>query len=125
MDEDPSYEVEISREVEPAGDFDEPQIRQAIELLLGRHGCSRAELSIALVDDRRIAELNEQYLDHQGPTDVLSFDLADAGASGIEGQVVVSVETARREAGQRGHAAGAEGLLYCVHGVLHAPAGLR
>ena len=32
---------------------------------------------------------------------------------------MVSVETARREAGQRGHAAGAEVLLYCVHGVLH------
>ena len=119
MDDVPSYSIEISRHDNLPGDLDQGRIRQAGELALHRHHCPKAELHVALVDDAAMAELNERYRDHAGPTDVLSFDLAEPGADRLEGQLVVSVETAQREAQGRAHSVEAEVLLYCVHGTLH------
>ena len=118
MDDDPSYEIEITRDAAP-GELGESQIRSAVEFALRRHHCRRAALDIAMVDDTRIAELNERYLDHAGPTDVLSFDLSAEDSDLVDGQIAVSVETARREARRRGHPVEAEVLLYCLHGTLH------
>ena len=75
-----------------------------------------ATISVAVVSDRRIASLNETYLNHPGPTDVLSFDLGDGP---VDGEVVISLDTARRESQARGHSLAAELLLYAVHGTLH------
>jgi len=84
---------------------------------------SRSELSIALMDDATIAELNQRYRGVSRPTDVLAFPLqegedADRGGS-LLGDVVISVETAKRQA-QRAH----RGLDFIVarllvHGTLH------
>ena len=52
-------------------------------------------------------------------SDVLSFDLGGSRGGGVDGTVVVSTETACREAACRGHDAVAEALLYVVHGTLH------
>jgi len=97
-------------------------------------GVIRAEHSaltvhIVLVDDAAIRELNGRFHGTDTPTDVLSFPLsgADAGgdavwdpeAEGPGGEVVVSVETARREAASRGVSVQAELALYVIHGVLH------
>lgn len=65
-----------------------------------------------------MALLNERHLGHHGSTDVLTFDLGDGGAD-IEGEIVISLDMARREAKRRGHSAQAEVALYAVHGVLH------
>ena len=119
MDDVPSYVIEISGSDHPPADPQARDIRRAVELALQRHRCPQARLQIALVDDDAIAKLNQQYLGHKGPTDVLSFDLSEAGVDGVEGQLVVSVETARREAQLRNHAVEAEVLLYCLHGTLH------
>ncbi|HUU84713.1 MAG TPA: rRNA maturation RNase YbeY [Phycisphaerae bacterium] len=119
MDDLPSYSIEISRQDVLLADLDQARLRQAVELTLRHHQCSRAELHVALVDDATIADLNEKYRGHPGPTDVLSFDLAEPGAKVLDGQIVVSVETARREAVERRHSAEAEVLLYCIHGTLH------
>jgi len=85
------------------------------------HGSS--ELSIALVDDATIADLNERYRGESHPTDVLSFSLlegehADRGGN-LLGDVVISVETAARQArrAHRGFDAVVARLL--VHGTLH------
>ena len=64
-----------------------------------------------------MAELHERYAGVPGPTDVLAFPLADDPV--LLGEVLVSAETARREAAARGHPAYDELLLYAVHGVLH------
>ncbi len=119
MDDVPPYVIEISGSDHPPADPQAEDIRRAVELALQRHRCPQARLQIALVDDAAIAKLNQQYLGHAGPTDVLSFDLAEPGVNGVEGQLVVSVETARREAQRRNHAVEAEVLLYCLHGTLH------
>jgi len=80
----------------------------------------RCEVSIALVTDPEIAELNERWLGHRGPTDVLTFDLRDEpDPRQIIGEIIISLDTARREAARRGHAWRHEVLLYIVHGLLH------
>ncbi|MEN8149393.1 MAG: rRNA maturation RNase YbeY [Planctomycetota bacterium] len=71
-------------------------------------------LSIAVVDDATIATINEQFLDHEGPTDVIAFPLEED-----QGEVVVSAERALAEAKARGVEPMAELLLYVVHGILH------
>jgi len=119
MEDDPAYRIEVSRRADAPWEASEQRIRQAIEHVLRRHQRREATVSVALVNDPHIAELNECYLGHQGPTDVLSFDLSEEGAARLEGQIVISLDTAAREAGRRGHAAEAEVLLYCVHGMLH------
>ena len=72
------------------------------------------DLSVAVVSDEAIHELNRRFLDHDWPTDVIAFPL-DEG----EGEVVVSADRAREEAGERGVEPVAELLLYVVHGILH------
>ena len=70
--------------------------------------------------DRRIAALHRQYLDVPGPTDVISFPLEDELAVGaLLGEVVVSADTAAREARARRLPFERELLLYVAHGTLH------
>ena len=75
------------------------------------------EVSFAVIDDVRMRQLNNQFLAHDYATDVLAFPLAEEPC--LMGDVLVSADTARREAARRGHPAYHELLLYAVHGVLH------
>ena len=78
------------------------------------------ELSLALVGDRRMAELHERFMNLSGPTDVLTFPLDhDADGNVTAGEVVVCVPEARRQAKARGIAVEWELLLYALHGMLH------
>jgi probable rRNA maturation factor len=76
-----------------------------------------------LVDDPRIAELNETYLNHQGPTNVISFPMRDGDGGNLHpellGDVVISMDTCAREA-ELG-AISTERRFYelLVHGILH------
>ena len=117
MDEDAPYDIQICRESDGL-DIDEERLRDSVVRALRRAGRKRAHISIALVGDERIARLNEQFLSHEGPTDVLTFDLSDGG-SDVDGELVISTETAVREAAARGHDPTAEILLYAIHGTLH------
>lgn len=93
-------------------------VRKAVRGTLERHQVASARVSVIGVGDPRMAQLNKKHLGHPGSTDVLTFDLSDGGAE-IEGEIVISLDTARREAKRRGHSASAEAALYAVHGVLH------
>lgn len=87
---------------------------------LAREGVTNAEISILIVGDRRMARLHEEWLGVPGPTDVITFDLADAGpAGGLRGDIVVSAETARRVAREVGWQPRQELAYYVVHGLLH------
>jgi probable rRNA maturation factor len=79
--------------------------------------CEVATVSIAIVDDETIHRLNRQFLEHDYPTDVLSFALTEPPH--LEGEIVASIDTARREAAQAGWSTDDELLLYAVHGALH------
>ncbi len=98
--------------------LDEPPIRQAVEAILADLAVGDTTISVAVVDDAAISKLNEEFLHHQGPTDVLSFVL-EQGDGLLEGEVVVSAETAQRTAPQFGWSAAEELLLYVIHGTLH------
>ncbi len=85
-----------------------------------------AQLSIAIIDDETIRELNRRYRGVDAPTDVLSFDLKDEDAfvappKGARqlGEIVISYPTAARQAGEAGHAIDDELAHLLVHGVLH------
>ena len=126
MEDDSPYDIAIARTSGPVPVSDEC-LAGAIRATLGRHHTPAAHISVALVDDPCIAELNETHLHERGPTDVLAFDLrdhdeketADVACTPLEGEIVVSVETAAREAEARGHGFDAELALYVVHGTLH------
>ena len=77
-----------------------------------------AELSLLLVSDREMRVLNRRWRGHDRPTDVLSFP-QDAGRSALLGDVVISVDTARRQAAERRTTLGREGERLLIHGLLH------
>jgi probable rRNA maturation factor len=71
-----------------------------------------------VVDDATMQQLNARYLQHDYPTDVLSFPLERSPTS-LEGEIIVSAETATRESHRFGWTPAEEILLYLVHGTLH------
>ena len=79
-----------------------------------------AELSIALVGDRRMSELHFRFMSIAGPTDVLTFPLEiDAKGNATSGEVVICVPQGRRRAREHGNSLANELLLYALHGMLH------
>ena len=109
--------VQIANE-QTAVPVDKALVRHAVHTVLFGAGVRKAKVSIAIVDDATMARLNRQYLDHEGPADVLSFPLTPPGGS-FEGEVVVGAEVARRAAPQYGWTAHDELVLYVIHGLLH------
>lgn len=95
------------------------RVTQAVRRTLARHGRTPVAIHVAVVRDVSIAELHQRYLGVPGPTDVLSFDLSDGGGAFLEGQIVVSADTARREARARRIPFEQELLRYAIHGTLH------
>jgi probable rRNA maturation factor len=87
---------------------------------LGYHA---SELSILLVDDEEMQHLNREYLSRDRPTNVLAFAMHEGENTHLHpavlGDVVVSTETAQREALQRGVTLEEEMALLLVHGILH------
>jgi probable rRNA maturation factor len=86
--------------------------------VLRAEGVTRGQIEVALVDDEGIRELHRTYRKIDTPTDVLTFQLNDPDES-LAGLVVVSAETAAREAARYGQSTVEEALLYAIHGVLH------
>src|SRR5687767_9801509 len=100
--------------------FDRTRLKKAVRLILDDAGIERGEISIAIVDDSRIHALNRQYLQHDYPTDVLSFVLEhDKESKSLDGEIIVSADYAAREAPRYGWNADDELLLYVIHGCLH------
>lgn len=106
-----------------------PPLRRVLQAVLRDHGC-QGILSVALVTDEEIARIHGEYLGDERPTDVISFPLLEKGvelpheehlppAERMFGEIVVSGETALREAKKRGLSPERELALYAIHGTLH------
>jgi probable rRNA maturation factor len=87
----------------------------------------QAELCIKAVDEATIAELNEKWMEKEGPTDVLAFPMDELRPGlvneeleeGMLGDLVLCPEVAERQAVTAGHSTEAEIELLTVHGILH------
>ncbi|HNV56378.1 MAG TPA: rRNA maturation RNase YbeY [Smithellaceae bacterium] len=103
--------------------IDSRRIRGNVIRLLRLIGCAEKEISISFVDDEAIRLLNRQYLRLDKPTNVLSFSLEEGECGkinpGLLGDVVISVDTALRDAKQGGFTLEEEILFLIIHGLLH------
>lgn len=98
-------------------------VRRTAQAILDALDSPEAELSLLIVDDRRIAELNRQYLQREGPTNVIAFPMREGGAdqpsTPLLGDVVISAETAQREALEADMDVSLRFAQLLVHGILH------
>ncbi len=101
------------------------------EKAIAQLNIQQADLSIALVDDKQMCDIHEQYLGDNSTTDVVTFSLLEDDEQSpratddpdsidrIDGELIVCVDEAQRQAEQRGIELKHELLLYIVHGLLH------
>ena len=100
-------------------------VRELARALLEEEmGLADYELGISFVSSSRMAEINQQYLQHEGSTDVITFDYREGYEAGSEsselaGEIYISVSDARRQAREFGTRWEEEVVRYIVHGVLH------
>ena len=99
--------------------IDRKRVREIAGTVLDGEGKPDAEISLAFVDNPTINRLNLRYLQHDEPTDVLSFPLSDPSAKRMSGELVIGVEVAKAQADERGHDVQVELALYVIHGLLH------
>ncbi|RJP19161.1 MAG: rRNA maturation RNase YbeY [Candidatus Abyssobacteria bacterium SURF_5] len=99
------------------------QVREAIERTLTGEKRDSAEVSVLIVTDARIRELNRTYRGIDSSTDVLAFPMAEGKFAALNpdliGDIVISAERARVQAQQAGHDLIDELRLLAAHGTLH------
>ncbi|WP_437226700.1 rRNA maturation RNase YbeY [Planctomicrobium sp. SH661] len=106
-------------------------VADVVRKTLAAQEVAAAEIEIALLDDAAIHVVNREHLEHDYPTDVISFlysstpgvsaassELRGSGCA-IEGEVLVSTQTALRMSTEAGWSTEAEVMLYIIHGLLH------
>lgn len=98
-------------------------ILEKTKQILSDLGCNKHELSLVLTDDREIFDLNKSYRGIAGATNVLSFPMQEGDFSditpGLLGDVVISCETAEKEADAAGISLSERMSQLLVHGILH------
>jgi probable rRNA maturation factor len=107
----------------PYAGIDRRTLRRRAEKMLAFLAKDEAELSVAFVDDAIIHELNRDYRHKDKPTDVLAFALREGELGHLAGDnlgdVVISLDTARRQADERGIHPREEVRMLLAHGILH------
>ena len=99
------------------------RIKKETYKILENLDCHNSELSILFTSDNYIKELNKTYKKKNRPTDVLSFSQKEGNTVGIDtnilGDVVISTDTAERQADGLRHSVEKEIFLQLIHGILH------
>jgi len=99
------------------------RIREVVREILRDLGYQKWETSILLVDDQQIREINKKYLNRNRPTDVISFSQVEGEGTPenthLLGDVVVSLETAKRQAKESHTSLQDEVTFLLIHGILH------
>ncbi|MEW5926475.1 MAG: rRNA maturation RNase YbeY [Gemmatimonadota bacterium] len=113
-----SIEVEVSLGEGVSLPLPEEAVERAVRATLRAEGHGEGEVSVAFLGDAEITSLNREYLEHDRPTDVISFALHGEGEPPL-GDVYVGVEQALRQAGELGVDPREELLRLAVHGTLH------
>jgi probable rRNA maturation factor len=108
----------------PHAGLDHKEVLRRARVVFRALQLGKAELSLVLTDDAEIHELNKTYRHKDRPTDVLAFAMREGEAGGdaaseLLGDVIVSVETARKQARAGGHDLLSEVTMLMTHGILH------
>lgn len=115
------YEIEAAA-AEALG-VDEAAVVVDGQRVLDRMGLPEAELSVVICTDAFIQPLNRDYRGLDKPTDVLSFSQREGEEADPDdpmlGDVIISLDTAQRQAQERGHGLAVEVRVLLVHGILH------
>ncbi|MGL4943599.1 MAG: rRNA maturation RNase YbeY [Thermoguttaceae bacterium] len=115
----PSLLLEVLDEQEDV-ELDLDDVRTLSLSILETAGVTAGRIEVVIATDEMVHELNRQFLQHDYPTDVISFAIeADLSAGYLEGSVIVSGEMARSRAPEFGTSPATECMLYIVHGLLH------
>lgn len=102
-----------------------PKVRRLIKYVLAREGIKKTniEISVLLVDNNKIKEINKEYLGRIGATDVICFCMWEGPFYKLHpellGDVVISVEQAKKVALRLHKDFKIELWLYLIHGLLH------
>ncbi len=107
--------VSIANQQE-ALELDFARIREVGKAVLAGEGVTQGKVTCAFMTDAAIHVLNKRFLNHDEPTDVITFPYSDKP---LQGDLAISVDTAATAARERGHGVGDELLLYVIHGMLH------
>ena len=103
--------------------IDQRMIRSTVSKILKTLDCADKEISLSFVDDENIKQLNKQYLGKDKATNVLSFSLLEGEYGNINpqilGDIIVSVETAQRDALYGKLTIDQEIDFLIIHGILH------
>ena len=94
-----------------------PAIRKLVQKVIQEESLFEREIHIIFVDDKYLSTLHKEYLDDPTPTDVMSFDLSDDDL--IEGEIYISVDSAKRHASEFGVSLNSEIARLIIHGLLH------
>src|SRR3954451_13156708 len=78
-------------------------LKAAARAVLEGEGVREAKVTLAFVDNAHIHRLNKQFLNHDEPTDVITFPYTAPDAKKLEGEVVIGMEVAKEYAADRGH----------------------
>jgi probable rRNA maturation factor len=119
------HEILVSVDDQFATKVNGDALRLLAARVLAVEAVAESELGILVTADERIQELNREYAGEDKPTDVLSFSLREGEAfvspDKVErlGEVIISYETAERQADDAGHTVDAELAHLLVHGILH------
>lgn len=108
--------------IHPAYPLSRGQVEDAVELLEDFFGLETLEFGLRIVDDGRIAKVNQAYMNCVGPTNVLSFPSSEDGKgddSGNLGEIVLSVDTLNRETHLYGQEPEEHFVRLLTHALLH------
>lgn len=101
----------------------ETKLEEIARRILNDLGCPDSELSILIVDDNEIREINREYLQRDTSTNVISFSMREGEGGELNpellGDVVISADTAARDAAEVGKPFECELVFLLLHGVLH------
>lgn len=113
-------EMEVQAQLGEGVDLPLPaaEIERAVRSVLQAEGAGAAEISVTFLRDAEIARLNEEYLAHEGPTDVISFPLPDPTGR-VVGDIYIGVDQAARQAAELRVEIRHEILRLAIHGTLH------
>jgi probable rRNA maturation factor len=118
MSEDAGIDVAVHVEDGVTIPFPPDRLASALVWAVEQEDVRQAEISIAFVGDEQIAALNQDYLHHDGATDVISFALNREGDP-VLGDVYVGAAQAERQAAEHGEELEVELVRLALHGTLH------